>query len=193
MSSCSFTDLLIRWRNGDKQVLGTLVPKVYSELNRVAHHYLQGERSDHTLQSTALVNEAYLRLVDQKSVHVQDRAHFFAIAARLMREILVDHARGRRAKKRGHQYKVSLDEAVEVPCKQDLGLLAIDDALQALARLDARQARVVELRFFGGLSIEETAQVLNISPATVKREWANARTWLYSEMNKGTALRKQGS
>jgi len=182
-SSCSFTNLLLRWRNGDQGVLETLVPMVYSELRRVAHHYLQGERSDHTLQSTALVNEAYLRLVDQKSVQVQDRAHFFAIAARLMREILVDHARGRRAKKRSHQFKVSLDEAIEVPREQDPSLLAIDEALQELARLDAKQARIVELRFFGGLSIEETAQVLNVSPATVKREWANARTWLYRRMN----------
>jgi RNA polymerase sigma factor (TIGR02999 family) len=162
---------------------------VYGELRQIAHHYLQGERPDHTLQSTALVHEAYLRLVDQKFVQFQDRAHFFAVSARLIREILVDHARGRRAKKRSHQHKISLDETPEISCKnEDIDLLRLDDCLHALARVDARQARIVELRFFAGLSIEETSQVLDVSPATVKREWASARGWLYREMNRSAAV-----
>jgi RNA polymerase sigma factor (TIGR02999 family) len=184
-SSHSFTELLLRWRSGDQEVLKTLVPTVYDELRQIAHHYLLAERPDHTLQSTALVHEAYLRLVDQKSVQFQDRAHFFALAARLMREILVDHARGRRAKKRSHQYKISLDDAPEMPYKkEDLDLLRLDECLYALARVDPQRARIVELRFFTGLSIEETSQVLNVSPATVKRQWASARGWLYREMSR---------
>jgi len=184
-SSHSFTELLLKWRSGDQEVLETLVTMVYGELQQIAHRYLRGERADHTLQSTALVHEAYLRLVDQKSVQLQDRAHFFAVAARLMREILVDHARSRRAKKRGNQYKISLEEAPEVAYKrEDLDLLRLDECLHALARVDAQQARIVELRFFAGLSIEETSQVLQISPATVKRYWASARGWLYREMNR---------
>ncbi len=157
---------------------------VYSELRRVARHYLRAERPEHTLQSTALVHEAFLRLVDQKSVQIQNRAHFFAIAARLMREILVDHARSRRAAKRDYQCTIALDRVVEMPQKQDLDLLALDDCLQELARLDPQQARLVELRFFGGLSIEETAQVMSISPATVKREWTTARLWLHNAMSR---------
>lgn len=164
------------------------MPMAYDELRRVAHNYLKNERPDHTLQSTALVHEAYLRLVDQKSVQVQDRPHFFAVAARLMREILTDHARRRRAKKRGHQYKISLDDVVETSRKEQLDLLRLDECLDALARVDAQQARIVELRFFAGLSIEETSQVLQISPATVKRDWASARGWLYREMNRPTQV-----
>jgi RNA polymerase sigma factor (TIGR02999 family) len=184
--SSSFTALLLRWRGGDQDVLKTLMPMVYGELRQIAHHYLQGERSDHTLQSAALVHEAYLRLVDQRSVQVQDRAHFFAVAARLMREILVDHARSRRAKKRGPQYKVSLDDVAEASRKEDLDLLKLDECLGTLARLDPQQARIVELRFFGGLTIEETSEVLHVSPATVKRDWATARGWLYREMRAST-------
>jgi RNA polymerase sigma factor (TIGR02999 family) len=184
--SKSFSELLARWRGGDQEALDALVPMVYRELRRVAHHYLQGERAEHTLQSTALVHEAYLRLADQKSVEVQNRAHFFAIAARLMREILVDYARSHRAAKRGYQYKVSLDKAIAIAEERDLDLLRVDDCLKELARLDPQQARIVELRFFGGLSIEETARVLNISPATVKRDWATARAWLRRQMDRAT-------
>ena len=186
-SFTDFTELLVRWRCGDQDVLKILMPMVYGELRRIAHHYLRDERPDHTLQSTALVHEAYLRLVDQKSAQVQDRAHFFAIAARLMREILVDHARSRGAKKRGPQYKVSLDDVAEASRKEDLDLLKLDECLRSLARLDSQQARIVELRFFAGLSIEETAQVLHVSPATVKRGWASARGWLYREMRASAA------
>ncbi len=183
-SGSSFGEVLARWKNGDQQALEALMPVAYDELRRVAHNYLQRERPDHTLQSTALVHEAYLRLVDQKSVQVQDRAHFFAVAARLMREILVDHARRRSTRKRGQQYKISLDDAVETPRKEELDLLRLDDCLHELGRVDAQQARIVELRFFAGLSIEETSQVLQISPASVKRYWAAARGWLYREMNR---------
>jgi RNA polymerase sigma factor (TIGR02999 family) len=153
----------------------------------VAHHYLQGERPGHTLQSTALVHEAYLRLAVQQPLQLQNRAHFFAVAAQLMRQILVDYARNRKAAKRRNDCKIALDEAVELPQKRDLDVLALDEALKELARLDSQQARIVELRFFGGLSIEETSDVLEISPATVKRDWATARAWLYREMDR-TAL-----
>ncbi len=160
------------------------MPLVYDELRRVAHRYLQAERKDHTLRSTELVHEAYLRLVDQESSAVKNRAHFFAVAARLMREILVDYARSRRALKRGYGCKVTLDEAIEMAQKRDLDVLALDHVLNELAGFDPQQARIVELRFFGGLSIEETSAVLKISPATVKRDWATARAWLYREMNR---------
>jgi RNA polymerase sigma factor (TIGR02999 family) len=176
--------LVIRWQHGDQEALGALMPLVYDELRRVAHQHLQAERKDHTLRSTELVHEAYLRLVDQQSSEVQSRAHFFAVAARLMREILVDYARSRRALKRGYGCKITLDEAVEVPPKRDLDVVALDDVLNELARFDPQQARIVELRFFGGLSIEETSAVMKISPATVKRDWATARAWLYREMSR---------
>jgi RNA polymerase sigma factor (TIGR02999 family) len=178
------SQLLIRWKDGQNAALETLLPIVYDELRRVAHHYLQGERPGHTLQSTALVHEAYLRLAVQQPLQLQNRAHFFAVAAQLMRQILVDYARNRKAAKRRNDCKIALDEAVELPQKRDLDVLALDEALKELARLDSQQARIVELRFFGGLSIEETSDVLEISPARVKRDWATARAWLYREMDR---------
>jgi RNA polymerase sigma factor (TIGR02999 family) len=177
-------ELLRKWRAGDQEALQALIPLVYNELHRLARHYLRGERPDHTLQSTALVHEAYLRLVNQGPFDVQNRAHFVAMAARLMRQILVDHARGHRAAKRGDGTKLALDDAVAFAPAQTVDVIALDDALNDLSRLDERQGRIVELRFFGGLSIEETAGVLGVSPATVKREWAAARAFLSSEMGK---------
>jgi RNA polymerase sigma factor (TIGR02999 family) len=178
------TQLIRKWRAGDQEALQALIPLVYNELHRLARHYLRGERPDHTLQSTALVHEAYLRLVDQGPFQIQNRPHFVAVAARLMRQILVDHARGHRAAKRGDGSKLALDDAMDFPQAQTVDVIALDDALTDLSRLDERQGRIVELRFFGGLSIEETAGVLGISPATVKREWAAARAFLASEMGK---------
>ena len=158
---------------------------VYDELRRLARHYLKSERPEHTLQSTALVHEAYLRLVGQSSLQVESRAHFFGIAAGLMREILVDHARRRGAAKRGADcLTLTLDEAVALPQQKELDVIALDDALNTLAGMDPRQSRIVVLRFFGGLSIEETSDVLEISTATVKREWATARLWLQRELNR---------
>ena len=177
------SELLAKWNDGDREALRELVPLVYNELRRVAHHYLQGERSGHTLQSTALVHEAYLRLADQGPFQFQSRAHFFAVASQLMRQILVDYARRWRAAKRqgGHRLTLSMGDAL--PNRKHVDVLGLDDALNSLARLDARQSRIVEMRFFGGLSIEETSQALGISPATVKREWATARVWLHREMS----------
>jgi RNA polymerase sigma factor (TIGR02999 family) len=178
------TELLIRWRNGDEAALSELLPHVYSELRRLANYYLRQERPEHTLQPTALVHEAYLRLVSDKDIDWQDRAHFFGIAAIRMRHILVDHARSRQAAKRGGgEYRLSLGAADRLAEKRDVNLLALDDALQRLEALDPQKARVVELRFFGGLTIEETAEALKISPATVKRDWSMARAWLRSEMS----------
>jgi RNA polymerase sigma factor (TIGR02999 family) len=175
----------MQWRNGDKSALNSLLPMVYGELRRLAKHYLKSERPDHTLQSTALVHEAYLRLVGQDSLRVDSRAHFFGIAAGLMREILVDHARRRGAAKRGGDcLTLTLDEAIAWPQQKPLDVVALDDALKRLAGMDPRQSRIVELRFFGGLSIEEASEVLEISPATVKREWATARLWLQREMSR---------
>lgn len=174
------TQLLVNWSRGDRAALEQLTPLVYGELRRLASRYLRRERPGHTLQSTALVHEAYLRLIDQRSVHWQNRAHFFGIAARLIRRILVDHARSHHAQKRGADAPMlSLDEAIATPQKRDLNLVALDDALERLAQFDPQQSRVVELRFFTGLSIEETAEVLGISPATVKRDWVAAKAWLY--------------
>lgn len=179
------TELLARWNQGEVAARDALVPLVYEELRRVARKCLAEQHGDHTLQSTALVHEAYLRLVNRDSVQWQDRVHFFAVASRLMRGILVDHARRHRAAKRGGAaVTLVLDEALTLPRKKDLDLLALDDALMALASLDARQSQIVELRFFGGLSIEDTARALRISPATVKREWATARLWLYNAMHR---------
>jgi RNA polymerase sigma factor (TIGR02999 family) len=180
------SELLVRWRDGDQGALQALLPLVYDELKRLARNYLRNERPGHTLQSTALVHEAYLRLV-QSPLQLQNRTHFFAVAARLMREILVDHARSRRAAKRDYRCKITLDRAVALPQKRDVDLLALDDALDELSRLDPRQGRIVELRFFGGLSIGETSEILGISPATVKREWTTARAWLHREMSGGAA------
>jgi RNA polymerase sigma factor (TIGR02999 family) len=174
------THLLVQWSKGDSAALDALVPLVYEELRRLAQLYLSREKSGHTLSSTALVHEAYLRMVKQKDVNWQSRAHFFAVAARMMRRILVDHARKHNyAKRGGGAMTLSLDETVAPAPERELDLVALD----ALAKLDERQSRMVELRFFGGLSIEETSEVLGISAPTVKREWASARAWLYREIS----------
>jgi len=184
LSSKSVSQLLAKWKDGDQEALRELVPLVYTELRRLAHHYLKGENPGHTLESTALVHEAYLRLADRMPLQVQNRAHFFAVASHLMRQILVDYARRRRRAKRGGGCRLTLDEAVLLPGGKDLDFVALDGALNELSRLDAQQNQIVELRFFGGLSISETAQVLGISPATVKREWTTARLWLHREMSR---------
>ncbi|HEY8203945.1 MAG TPA: sigma-70 family RNA polymerase sigma factor [Pyrinomonadaceae bacterium] len=181
--SPTITQLLVEWSHGSQQALDQLTPLVYDELRRMARTYLQRERSDHTLQATALVHEAYLRLIDQHSVSWQNRAHFFGIASQMMRRILVNHALARAAEKRGGAgEKLSLNEAVDVARQREVNLIALDEALQELERLDPQQTRIVELRFFGGLSIEETAEVLRISPATVKRDWSTARLWLRRQL-----------
>jgi RNA polymerase sigma factor (TIGR02999 family) len=177
------TELLVRWSNGEAAAREELVPVVYDELRHLARHHLASQRPDHTLQSTALVHEAYIRLAGHNWARWQNRHHFFGVAAQLMRQILVDHARRRHAAKRGgNSLTLTLDEAVAVPHEREVDLVALDDALNALAALDPRQSQIVELRFFGGLSIEDTSHVLGISPATVKREWATARTWMYAEL-----------
>jgi RNA polymerase sigma factor (TIGR02999 family) len=185
VSSKSVSQLLVKWKDGDQEALRTLVPLVYAELRRLAHHYLQGENPGHTLESTALVHEAYVRLAERNPLQLQNREHFFAVASHLMRQILVDYARRKRRAKRGGGHKLTLDEAVflsqGVP---DMDLVALDGALNELSHLDTQQSRIVELRFFGGLSIAQTARVLAISPATVKREWAVARLWLHREMSR---------
>jgi RNA polymerase sigma factor (TIGR02999 family) len=174
--------LLQAWSSGDQQALDRLTPIVYHELHRLARRYMRGERSGHSLQATALVNEAYLRLVDYKRMHWQNRAHFFAVSAQVMRRILVDRARRQNLKRGAGYEQISLDDtaALDEPAGEDL--VALDDALTALAQFDPRKARVIELRFFGGLSVQETADVLNVSAMTVMRDWSAARTWLYSEM-----------
>jgi RNA polymerase sigma factor (TIGR02999 family) len=178
------TQLLLNWNQGDQAALDKLMPIVYDELRRLARHYLGRERGDHTLQASALVHEAYLRLVDQ-SVSWQNRAHFFGIAARLMRQILVDHARRRQfAKRGGGQLRVSLTKAGNVSYEQSPDFVALDEALTELAGLDAQQSQIVELRYFGGLTIEETAEVLGVSTDTVKRKWNVARAWLRQELQK---------
>jgi len=186
-SSNSVTELLSRWSEGDGAARDALVPLVYDQLRRIARKKLSQEGGgNHTLQPTALVHEAYLRLVNRKPVNWHGRTHFFALAAQMMRQILVDHARMHRAAKRGGgAYTLELDEATEVAKNADLDLIRLDDAMKKLATLDARQCQIVELRFFGGLSIEETAQVVEISPATAKREWATARVWLHRALEKG--------
>ena len=179
------TELLARWSQGEEAAREKLVPLVYDELRRVARRCLAGQPQDQTLQSTALVHEAYLRLVGRSEVHWQNRVHFFAVAARLMRGILVDHARMRHAAKRGgSNLTLTLDDALAPLKQRELDLVALDDALNALATLDPKQGQLVELRFFAGLSIEDTSHVMGLSPATVKREWATARAWLYREMNR---------
>lgn len=180
------TELLHRWNQGDREAMDRLMPIVYDELRRLAAGYLKAERPGHTLQPTALVHEAYLRLVRQDRVEWQNRAHFFGIAARMMRRVLVDHARRRQAEKRdsgGFRLTIQIGEVLEVP--RDPELLELDHALGRLERLDADQARVVELRFFGGLTVEETATVLGISTATVKREWRTAKAFLRTEIAEG--------
>jgi RNA polymerase sigma-70 factor (ECF subfamily) len=179
----SVTELLQAWSRGDATALDRLVPLVYQELRRLAHRYLRRERADHTLQTTALVNEAYLRLVDSRRVRWQDRAHFLAVSAQLMRRILVDFARGRNYQKRGGGWqRVPVDEALGIGHTADVDLVALDDALETLAAIDSRKSRVVELRFFGGLTAEETAEVLKVSADTVLRDWQFAKSWLAREL-----------
>ena len=178
------TELLRAWSDGDQQALEKLTPLVYQELHRVAHRYMADERAGHTLQTTALVNEVYLRLVDVRGVNWQNRAHFFAICARTMRRILIDSARSRQYQKRGGEaVSVTLDDALGVSSQPAVDLVALDDALKGLGKLDPRKTQVVELRFFGGLSVEETAEVLKISPDTVMRDWKFARAWLARELS----------
>ncbi len=179
------TELLVQWRAGDEDALQALVPLVYNELRAVAHRYLRRERRSHTLQSEALVHEAYLRLLDGRPLATENRAHFVAVAARLMRQILVDYARRHQAAKRGTGQQVELTLGIEPAQSPRMDIVALDDALNALSRRDAQQGRIVELRFFGGLTIEEAALALDISPATVKRDWAMARAWLSREIKKG--------
>jgi RNA polymerase sigma factor (TIGR02999 family) len=181
------TSLLLAWSNGDRAALDKLIPLVHDELHRLAHHYMRQERAGHTLQTTALANEAYVRLIDQRSVRWEGRAHFLAIAAQLMRRILVDYARSRcYAKRGGEARQVSFDESAIVSPQRGSELVAVDDALTELAARDSRKSQIVELRFFGGLNIEETAEVLGISPTTVQREWRSAKAWLYRAISPGT-------
>ncbi len=183
-SSQPVSELLVRWKQGDQEALEALLPLVYDELRRLAHHHLEAERAGHTLQSTALVHEVYLRLVDQEPLRLDNRAHFFAVASHLMRQILVDYARKHHATKRGAgNLTLTLDDAIALPKKRKLHLVELDDALNGLAALDTRQCHIVELRFFGGLTIDETSQVLGVSSATIKREWTAARAWLYRQMD----------
>src|SRR5580692_7780741 len=174
--------LLRAWSGGDQSALDKLTPIVYDGLRRLARRYMRRERPGHSLQTTALVHEAYMRLVDYERMRWQDRAHFFAVSAQLMRRILVEHARRHNLKRGGGLQHVSLEEAAVVGGGQDADLVALDDAMNALARLDTRKAQVVEMRFFGGLSVEETAAVLKVSSVTVKRDWSTAKLWLYREM-----------
>ena len=178
--------LLRAWSGGDQSALERLTPIVYDQLHSLARRYLKRERPGHSLQATALVNEAYLRLVDQERMQWHNRAQFFAVSAQLMRRILVDHARRHNLKRGGGVQHVSLEEAAVVGGDQGADLVALDDALNALARLDARKVQVVEMRFFGGLSVEETAEVLKVSPVTVMRDWSTAKAWLYRELAGGT-------
>lgn len=178
------SELLAKWHGGDQEVLRSLLPFVYKDLRRLAHHYLKAEHPGHTLQSTALVHEVYLRLTKQEAIRFENRAHFFAIAGQLMRQVLVDYARSRRAAKRNQLHKVVWDDAMAWAKDRTADLVALDDALNDLAKLDPQQSRIVEMRFFAGLSIEETSQVLSVSPATVKREWCSARAWLHREMKR---------
>ena len=183
LSPNSVSQLLALWNAGDNEALHAALPLVYDELRRLAHHYMRWERSDHTLQGTALVHEAYLRLEKQGAAPFKDRAHFVAVCAQLMRQILVEYARSHRAAKRGGGCKLSLDDTVAFE-RRSLDLVALDDALAELAKLNPQQSLIVELRFFGGLSIEEAAQVLRLSPATVMRKWSTARIWLHHQLSK---------
>ena len=177
--------LLAKWEAGDREALAMLIPLAYDELRMLAHRYLQKQRPGHTLQTTTLVHEAYLRLTRQKNVHFENRNQFFALAALIMRQVLVDYARSREAAKRDGGPRVTLDDSLSLLRGKSVELIALDDALNDLARLDPQQSQIVELRFFGGLSIEETADVLGISSATVKRHWTTARIWLHHEMTSG--------
>lgn len=174
------TGLLLDWSNGNKEALDKLTPLVYEELRRLARHYMRQENPGHTLQTTALVNEAYLKLVDQKNVHWRDRAHFFAVSAQIMRHILIDYARRRHyAKRGGSAQRIPLDEVAVMSAERAADLLALDEALNELSDTYPRKSKVVELRYFGGLTIEETAEVLKVAPITVRREWNSAKAWLY--------------
>jgi RNA polymerase sigma factor (TIGR02999 family) len=182
-SQGDITALLVDWGKGDQSALEKLLPLVERELHRLAHSYMRRENPDHTLQTTALINETYLRLVDQRKVEWQNRAHFFGIAAQIMRRILLNYARDQNRQKRGGKaIHVSLSEAVVMPAEKDRELLALNDALNRLEAIDARKSRVVELRYFGGLSVEEAAEVLNVSPITVMRDWQFAKAWLAREL-----------
>jgi RNA polymerase sigma factor (TIGR02999 family) len=182
-STHEITQLLVAWNNGDRVALDQLVPLIHTELRRLARRHMAAERAGHILQTTALVNEAFLRLIDWKNVQWQNRAHFFGLAAQIMRHILVDFARAQAREKRGGgALRVSLSEANRIASEKSTDLVALDDALQALEKLDARQARVVELRFFAGLSLEETAEALRVSVGTVRRDWSLAEAWLYREL-----------
>jgi RNA polymerase sigma factor (TIGR02999 family) len=179
------TQLLIQLTGGERAVLDELLALIYGELRSLAANYLRRERIDHTLQPTALVHEAYMRLIDQTQVNWQNRAHFFGVAAQMMRRILVDHARAHNAGKRGHEYqKLSLDENIDQAFERGAELIALDDALKLLAEVDEQKARIVELRYFGGLSVEETAEVLGVTPVTIKRHWRMTKAWLYGQMQK---------
>jgi len=185
--SQNITELLAGYGRGDKEALDQLMPIVYDELRRQAARYLRREQAHNTLQTTALIHEAYVRLVDQRNVQWQNRAHFFGIAAQLMRRILVDHARAKkRVKRGGSDVRVSLDDATVAVKGQDLDVVALDEALERLAQIDEQQSRVVELRFFSGLTVEETAEVMHISKATVKRDWSMAKAWLHRELSGDT-------
>jgi RNA polymerase sigma factor (TIGR02999 family) len=178
------TELLAQWSHGDNAALAELSPLVYEELRRLAHHHMGGQRPDHTLQTTALVNEAYLRLADQTNPRWQNRAHFFAVAARAMRQILVSYARSQRAEKRGGgALKIELDEAALVSPQESREIVELHEALEQLSTLDSRKAQVVELKYFGGLNYEEIAEVLKISRVTVRRDWEFAKVWLYTELH----------
>jgi RNA polymerase sigma-70 factor, ECF subfamily len=180
------TELLIEWRQGDDAAIERLTPLVYDEIRRIAHRFMQRERAGHTLQTTALVNEAYVRLLGQQNVDWNSRSHFFAVAAQVMRHVLVDHARRRNYLKRGGaQQQVPIDDVVLMSNERASELIALDEALDQLAQIDHRKARVVALRYFGGLSLEETASVLEISPMTVRREWRAAKAWLFNAVRKG--------
>jgi RNA polymerase sigma-70 factor, ECF subfamily len=180
------SSLLRAWSDGDRGALDKLTPIVYDELHRLAQRYMRRERPGHSLQTTALVDEAYMRLVDYRGMQWQNRAHFFAVSAQLMRRILVEHARRHNLKRGGNVQHVSLEESVVVASDRGADLVALDEAMKTLARLDARKVQVVEMRFFGGLSVEETAEVLKVSPVTVMRDWTTARAWLYRELAGGT-------
>jgi RNA polymerase sigma factor (TIGR02999 family) len=186
LSPKEITQLLVAWKSGDQEALDKLMPLIYDELRRLAKHYMRGERAGHTLESVDLVNEAYLRLIDANNINWQNRAHFFGVAAQIMRNILVDHARKRVYAKRGGagQQRLTLSKANRIANKPDMDLVALDDALKDLASLNSQQTKIVELRFFGGLSIEETAEVLGIGHATVEREWKMARAWLRRELSR---------
>jgi RNA polymerase sigma factor (TIGR02999 family) len=185
------TQLLVDWGAGDQNALEELLPLIYNELRHLAHNFLYRERTGHTLQTTALVHEAYLKLIDQRDARWQNRAHFFAIAAQAMRRILIDSARKHAAAKRGGPLEnLALDKAANISLEPDTNLLALDEALKSLSAIDPQQERLVELRYFGGLTIDETAEVMKLSPATVKREWAMARAWLYQSL---TESAPQGS